>query len=58
MLKQPVRSLLARQMRAKTAEKAREEHYPAPYRLIDLFEKHGDDPARDARRRDGDASCR
>ena len=45
MLKQPVRSLLARQMRAKTAAKVREEHYPAPFRLIDLFEKHGDDPA-------------
>jgi 3-hydroxyacyl-CoA dehydrogenase / enoyl-CoA hydratase / 3-hydroxybutyryl-CoA epimerase len=46
MLKQPVRSLLAKQMRAKTAEKVREEHYPAPFRLIDLFEKYGDDPAR------------
>ena len=46
MLKQPVRSLLAKQMRAKTAEKVREEHYPAPFRLIDLFEKYGDDPVR------------
>lgn len=46
MLKQPVRSLLAQRMRAKTAEKVREEHYPAPYRLIDLFERYGDDPAR------------
>lgn len=46
MLKQPVRSLLAKQMRAKTAEKVREEHYPAPYRLIDLFERYGDDPVR------------
>ena len=46
MLKQPVRSMLAKQMRAKTAEKVREEHYPAPFRLIDLFEKYGDDPAR------------
>jgi 3-hydroxyacyl-CoA dehydrogenase / enoyl-CoA hydratase / 3-hydroxybutyryl-CoA epimerase len=46
MLKQPVRGLLARQMRAKTAAKVREEHYPAPYRLIDLFERYGDDPAR------------
>jgi 3-hydroxyacyl-CoA dehydrogenase/enoyl-CoA hydratase/3-hydroxybutyryl-CoA epimerase len=44
MLKQPVRSLLAKQMRAKTAEKVREEHYPAPFRLIDLFERFGDDP--------------
>ena len=46
MLKQPVRGLLAKQMRAKTAEKVREDHYPAPYRLIDLFEQYGDDPAR------------
>jgi 3-hydroxyacyl-CoA dehydrogenase/enoyl-CoA hydratase/3-hydroxybutyryl-CoA epimerase len=46
MLKQPLRSLLAKQMRAKTAEKVREDHYPAPYRLIDLFEQYGDDPAR------------
>jgi 3-hydroxyacyl-CoA dehydrogenase/enoyl-CoA hydratase/3-hydroxybutyryl-CoA epimerase len=46
MLKQPVRSMLAKQMRAKTAEKVREEHYPAPFRLIDLFEKYGDDPIR------------
>jgi 3-hydroxyacyl-CoA dehydrogenase/enoyl-CoA hydratase/3-hydroxybutyryl-CoA epimerase len=44
MLKQPVRSFLAKQMRAKTAEKVREEHYPAPFRLIDLFEQFGDDP--------------
>ena len=46
MLKQPVRGLLAKQMRAKTAAKIREEHYPAPFRLIDLFERYGDDPAR------------
>jgi 3-hydroxyacyl-CoA dehydrogenase/enoyl-CoA hydratase/3-hydroxybutyryl-CoA epimerase len=46
MLKQPARGLLARQMRAKTAAKVREEHYPAPFRLIDLFERYGDDPAR------------
>ena len=46
MLKQPVRSMLAKQMRVKTAEKVREEHYPAPFRLIDLFEKYGDDPVR------------
>ena len=44
MLKQPVRGLLAKQMRAKTAAKVREDHYPAPFRLIDLFELYGDDP--------------
>ena len=46
MLKQPVRGLLAKQMRAKTAAKVHEDHYPAPFRLIDLFERYGDDPAR------------
>jgi len=45
LAKQPVRGMLVKQMRAKTAEKVREEHYPAPFRLIDLFEKHGDDLA-------------
>ena len=44
MAKQPVRGMLAKQMRAKTAEKVREDHYPAPFRLIDLFERYGDDP--------------
>lgn len=44
MLKQPVRGMLAKQMRAKTAAKVREEHYPAPFRLIELFEHYGDDP--------------
>jgi len=28
-------------MRKKTRSKARPEHYPAPYRLIDAFEEHG-----------------
>jgi 3-hydroxyacyl-CoA dehydrogenase/enoyl-CoA hydratase/3-hydroxybutyryl-CoA epimerase len=46
MLKQPVRGLLAKRMRAEAAQKVREEHYPAPFRLIDLFERYGDDPAR------------
>ena len=30
-------------MRDETKKKAREEHYPAPFRLIDLFEKYGGD---------------
>ena len=42
MLMRPVRGLLAKQMRAETAKKVREDHYPAPFRLIDLFENHGD----------------
>ncbi len=41
-----VRPLLARTMRAKVAEKAPAAHYPAPYALIDLWQKHADNPAR------------
>lgn len=39
--KWPARGLLAKKMREATAAKVREAHYPAPFRLIDLFEKHG-----------------
>jgi 3-hydroxyacyl-CoA dehydrogenase/enoyl-CoA hydratase/3-hydroxybutyryl-CoA epimerase len=39
----PVRGLLARRMRAEAAKAAPQEHYPAPYTLIDLWENHGDD---------------
>jgi len=39
----PVRTYLATKMRGEVARKARPEHYPAPYALIDNFEKHGDD---------------
>ena len=39
--KWPVRDLLAKRMRAEVRKKAREDHYPAPYRLIDLFERYG-----------------
>ena len=39
----PARLALARKMRSETAKKVREDHYPAPFRLIDLFEKHGGD---------------
>jgi 3-hydroxyacyl-CoA dehydrogenase/enoyl-CoA hydratase/3-hydroxybutyryl-CoA epimerase len=39
----PVRSYVASRMRAEAQKKARPEHYPAPYALIDLFEKLGDD---------------
>ena len=35
------RVYLTNRMRKETADKVREEHYPAPFRLIDLFEKHG-----------------
>lgn len=46
MRKSPLRGLLAGQMRKKTSEKVREEHYPAPFRLIDLFEQFGDSSKR------------
>jgi 3-hydroxyacyl-CoA dehydrogenase/enoyl-CoA hydratase/3-hydroxybutyryl-CoA epimerase len=36
----PARGLLARKLRAETGKKVREAHYPAPFRLIDLFETH------------------
>jgi 3-hydroxyacyl-CoA dehydrogenase len=38
-----VREAIANQMRKQAGKKARREHYPAPYALIDLFEKHGND---------------
>jgi 3-hydroxyacyl-CoA dehydrogenase / enoyl-CoA hydratase / 3-hydroxybutyryl-CoA epimerase len=41
----PVRKFLAGQMRKQTAAKARKEHYPAPYELIDAFEAAGDSTA-------------
>ncbi|NOJ42084.1 3-hydroxyacyl-CoA dehydrogenase NAD-binding domain-containing protein [Bradyrhizobium australiense] len=37
------RGFLAGRMRSEAAKAAREEHYPAPYALIDLWEKHGGD---------------
>lgn len=39
----PVRGLLANRMRAEAAKAAPREHYPAPYALIDLWDKHGGD---------------
>ncbi len=41
----PVRGFLARQMRGQVAAKARPEHYPAPYELIDAFESSGNSQA-------------
>ena len=40
----PARKLLAARMRKETAAKAPIANYPAPYALIDLWEKHGGDP--------------
>ncbi|HEY0219140.1 MAG TPA: 3-hydroxyacyl-CoA dehydrogenase NAD-binding domain-containing protein, partial [Afipia sp.] len=39
----PVRGLLGSRMRAQANKTAPQEHYPAPYALIDLWEKHGGD---------------
>lgn len=38
----PIRSRIVARMRAETGKKVRKEHYPAPFALIDLFERHGD----------------
>ena len=40
----PARRLAARRMRAEAEKQAPSRHYPAPYRLVDLWEEHGDDP--------------
>jgi len=37
----PVRLLLASQMRKKTAARVKQQHYPAPFRLIDTWEQFG-----------------
>ena len=41
LAKWPFRGLLAKKLCTETAKKVREDHYPAPFRLIDLFETHG-----------------
>jgi 3-hydroxyacyl-CoA dehydrogenase/enoyl-CoA hydratase/3-hydroxybutyryl-CoA epimerase len=41
----PVRGFLASRMRSEAAKAAPREHYPAPYALIDLWERHGGDKA-------------
>ncbi len=40
-----VRDFLARRMRAEARKSAPQEHYPAPYALIDLWDRYGDDRA-------------
>jgi len=39
----PVRGFLGSRMRSEAEKAAPHEHYPAPYALIDLWEKHGGD---------------
>lgn len=41
-----IRPIIASQMRKQVAKKAREKHYPAPYKLISLWQKHMDKPHR------------
>ena len=41
----PVRGFLASRMRSEASKAAPREHYPAPYALIGLWEKHGGDKA-------------
>jgi 3-hydroxyacyl-CoA dehydrogenase / enoyl-CoA hydratase / 3-hydroxybutyryl-CoA epimerase len=41
----PVRGFLGSRMRVEAEKAAPHEHYPAPYALIDLWEKHGGDKA-------------
>jgi 3-hydroxyacyl-CoA dehydrogenase/enoyl-CoA hydratase/3-hydroxybutyryl-CoA epimerase len=40
----PLRGLLANRMRAEVRKRVREEHYPAPFALIDIWEKFSDRP--------------
>lgn len=42
----PARRLAGRRMRAEAEKQAPSKHYPAPYRLIALWEKHGGDTRR------------
>ncbi|HEY7646491.1 MAG TPA: 3-hydroxyacyl-CoA dehydrogenase NAD-binding domain-containing protein, partial [Hyphomicrobiales bacterium] len=46
MSQPPLRGILANRMRTETAKKVREDHYPAPFKLIELFEKFGGDRRR------------
>lgn len=45
MGKGPLRDVLAARMRDEVKKKAPRAHYPAPYALIELFERHGGNPA-------------
>ena len=43
LLNGPLKALAARQARAQVAQKARRDQYPAPYVLIDLWQRHDGD---------------
>jgi 3-hydroxyacyl-CoA dehydrogenase/enoyl-CoA hydratase/3-hydroxybutyryl-CoA epimerase len=40
----PLRAVVAGQARKQVAKKARREHYPAPYAILDLWQKYDGDP--------------
>ena len=41
LLNGPLRGIVAKQARKSVAQKAKPEHYPAPYALIDMWQNHG-----------------
>lgn len=53
LLNGPLRGIAASMARKQLAKKARREQYPAPYAILDLWQKHGGDPFAPA---DGDAA--
>lgn len=42
-LSRPARAMMVRAARQKTEGRAKREHYPAPYALLEIFEEHGGD---------------
>lgn len=44
MMNGPLKGFVASMARAQLAKKARREHYPAPYAILELWEKYGGDP--------------
>lgn len=40
----PLRKIVAGVLRKQVAKKAKQEHYPAPYKMIDLWEQYGGNP--------------
>ncbi len=44
MAKPPLRGYVARKARTQVAKKARFAHYPAPYAILDMWEKHNGNP--------------
>ena len=48
LLNGPLRGVAASMARKQLEKKARREHYPAPYAILDLWQKHGGDPFKPA----------